>query len=192
MSVNDLYSLYTVELDGKTVRLKPSQLTTQVLCKIFGLFPESIILISEDGFVETPDPEGKFHDVDDLPKWNVCGDSLKARVEQAQEVAPFSYQPSSQVEPRKRGRPSKWSPKFTSALLGSVSGQKPPGVRAADKLSSEGPSNSASATSSSSQPEWRKYVEVCKWSEAEKYGGPGGHANVPMSMHQCDYVYAPM
>ena len=79
-SVSNLYnySLYTIEKDGKTVKLKPSQLTTQVIGKVFGLFPDSIILISDDGFVETPDHEGKFLDVDDLSKWVVNGDSLKA------------------------------------------------------------------------------------------------------------------
>ena len=71
------YKLYTVEWDGKSVKLKSSQLTVQILSKIFGLFPESIILLSDDGYVETSDLERRFHDVDDLPHWTVSGDSLK-------------------------------------------------------------------------------------------------------------------
>ena len=67
----------TVERDGKTVKLKSSQLTVQILSKIFGLFPESILLLSNDGYVETADPDGRFHDVDDLSHWTVSGDSLK-------------------------------------------------------------------------------------------------------------------
>ena len=71
------YKLYTVERDGKTVKLKSSQLTVQILSKIFGLFPESILLLSNDGYVETADPDGRFHDVDDLSHRTVSGDSLK-------------------------------------------------------------------------------------------------------------------
>ena len=70
------YKLYTVEKDGKTIKLKPSQLTTQVLSKIFGLFPESVLL-SEDGYVETADNDGRFHNVDDLPMWTVSGDLMR-------------------------------------------------------------------------------------------------------------------
>ena len=71
------YKLYTVERDGKTVKLKSSQLTVQILSKIFGLFPESILLLSDDGYVETANSDGRFQDVDDLPQWTVSGDSLK-------------------------------------------------------------------------------------------------------------------
>ena len=51
------YKLYTMEMDGKTVKLKSSQLTAQVLSKVFRLFPESILL-SDDGYVETADNDG--------------------------------------------------------------------------------------------------------------------------------------
>ncbi len=99
------------------------------------------------------------------------GDSLKADVlPQDQQVASFSYQPPSHAQStsRKRGRLPKWSPKFTSALLGagSAAGQKPPGVRARVEHDGAGPSTMSS--SSSSRPEWRKYIEVCKWNEADK------------------------
>lgn len=71
------YKLYTVERDEKTVKLKLSQLTVQILSKIFGLFPETILLLSDDGYVETADSEGRFHDVDDLPHWTISCDPLK-------------------------------------------------------------------------------------------------------------------
>ncbi len=71
------YALYTVEKDGKTVKLKSSQLTTVVLSKVFGLFPESTIFLSDDGYVETADNTGRFHDADDLPVWTVRGESMK-------------------------------------------------------------------------------------------------------------------
>ena len=63
-----LSDYYCVEKDGRTVKLKAPQLTTQVLSKIFGLFPESILLLSEDGYVKTPDTDGRFTGVDDLPR----------------------------------------------------------------------------------------------------------------------------
>ena len=57
---------YKLEKDGKTVKLKSSQLTARVLSKNFGLFPDLILLPSDDGYVETADSDGRFHDVDDL------------------------------------------------------------------------------------------------------------------------------
>ncbi len=107
--------------------------------------------------------------------WTGIRSRLKADVlPQDQQVASFSYQPPSHAQShaqstsRKRGRLPKWSPKFTSALLGagSAAGQKPPGVRARVEHDGAGPSTMSS--SSSSRPEWRKYIEVCKWNEADK------------------------
>ena len=48
------------------MKLKSLQLTARVLSKIFGLFPDLILLPSDDGYVETADSDGRFHDVDDL------------------------------------------------------------------------------------------------------------------------------
>ncbi len=69
--------IYTLEKDGKSVKLKPSQLSTGVLARIFGLFPDSILLVSDDGFVETPSDDGTFETIDDLPVWSVTGESMK-------------------------------------------------------------------------------------------------------------------
>ena len=82
------YKLYTVERDGKTVKLKSSQLTVQILSKIFGLFPDSILLLSDDGYVETADSDGRFHDVDDLPHWTVSGDPLKPPASSSLDCSP--------------------------------------------------------------------------------------------------------
>ena len=58
MNMSD-YKLFTVVKEGKTVKLnKASQLTMQVMSKVFGLFPESILLLSDDGYVETADTDG--------------------------------------------------------------------------------------------------------------------------------------
>ena len=63
--------------DGKSLKLKPRQLNIAVLSKLFNLFPESIVLVSDDGYVGTPDEDGDFIGVDDLPTWTVSGDSTK-------------------------------------------------------------------------------------------------------------------
>ena len=45
------YKIYTVERDGKTVKLKSSKLNVQGLLNIFSLFLDSILLLSDDGYV---------------------------------------------------------------------------------------------------------------------------------------------
>ncbi len=60
------YKLYTIEQDGKSVKLKAAQLTTQVLSKVFGIFPGAILLLTSDGYIETPNDEDYFRDVDDF------------------------------------------------------------------------------------------------------------------------------
>lgn len=52
---DDPYKLFTVEWDGKSLKLKEKQLTTMVLSRVFNLFPETILLVTEDGYVELPD-----------------------------------------------------------------------------------------------------------------------------------------
>ena len=47
---NDL--LNCVEKDAKSVKLKGPQSTTQVLAKVFGLYPDTFLLLSDDGYVE--------------------------------------------------------------------------------------------------------------------------------------------
>lgn len=149
------YKLYTIEKDGRTVKLKSSQLTTQVLSKLFGLFPDSILLLSEDGYVETADPDGRFDDVDDLPVWSVGGESMKPVVAgpgpgPSTSVAPYLYQPS--VSKRGKGK-GKWTP-------GGM--RKPPGVRAEEL---ERQDQTATVPHSKQPAEWRKSIEVCKWSD---------------------------
>lgn len=43
-----------------------TQLMTQLLSKVFRLFLDSIILLSDDGYVEAPDADSRFHDIDYL------------------------------------------------------------------------------------------------------------------------------
>ena len=158
------YKLYTVEKDGKTVKLKLSQLSAQVLSKVFGLFLESILLLSDDGCVETADNDGRFHDVDDLPIWTVSGESMRPADSGpgSSGIIPYSYQPAVASKASKKGRgKARWTPTLTTAMFSQH--QKPPGVRAQEQAALEEPGNSAATTQN--PVVWRKYVEICKWSE---------------------------
>ena len=134
MNTSD-YKLFTVEKDGKTVKLKASQLTTQVMSNVFGLFPESILLLSNDGYAETADTDGRFHDVDDLPMWTVSGELINPPVSSVPGppgIAPYSYQPPTASKTSKRGRgKAHWTPAYTTSMFGQC--QKPPGVRAQEQ-----------------------------------------------------------
>ena len=63
------------------VKLTWKQLTTNVLGKIFGVFPEMIVLISGDGFVATANSKGLFEDLYDVPIWTCQGTSCKLPTE---------------------------------------------------------------------------------------------------------------
>jgi len=126
MASDDPYKLFTVERDGKSLKLKEKQLTTVVLLRVFNLFPETILLVSEDGYVELPDEEGYFVAVDDLPTWTVTGDSMApapAAPPSTNMTTPYSYQPPLTGGRKNRGR--KWSPMYRISLF---QHQKPPGV----------------------------------------------------------------
>ncbi len=168
----DQYKIYKVEGDGKTLKLKPGQLKISVLAKLFHLFPESIILISEDGCVETPDDNGDFLEVNDFHTWSATGESTKPSNVATASNSPLVY--SYQLPGKKGG--GKWTPRFTSSML--TQRQKPPGVRAQEQLA--GSSGAGAAGPSQSEPEWRKYVEVCKWSERD--GGWKKVSNLPVSL----------
>ena len=171
-----LSDYYCVEKDGQTVKLKAPQLTTQVLSKIFRLFPESILLLSEDGYVETPDTDGRFTGIDDLPVWTVSGDSMKpASLSQAgtsfssssssSGINSYSYQPpTASKAASKRGARGKarWTPTYTPSMFSARQRQKPPGVRAQESRAAFD-----ELQVSKQAADWRKKVEICKWSEHE-------------------------
>ena len=129
MASDDLYNckLFTVEKDGKSLKLKERQLTTSVLARVFCLFPETIILVSDDGYVEILDEDGCFNSVDDLPVWTVTGDSMNptSAAPPTAMMTPFAYQPPRAAGRKTRAR--KWAPIYRTSLF---QHQKPPGVRA--------------------------------------------------------------
>ena len=171
---SDDYKLYTIEKDRKSVKLKSSQLKTAVLSKVLGLFPDSIILLSKDGYMETADTDCRFHDIDHLPVWTVSGDSLQTHAAPSgggpglSGINPYLYQlPVARASKKGRGK-SQWTPTYATPMYGL---QQPPGVRAQDlsELSSSVPKDGRTETLQRTPPaEWRKSIEVCRWSEQEK------------------------
>ena len=156
------YKLYTVEHEGKTVKLKSSQLNVQILSKIFGLFPNSILLLSDDGYVETADSDGRFHDVDDLSQWTVTGECMKPCQTVSAVPVSYSYQPPTAYRGRGKGK-AKWTPRLNPLSTFHMHAPRtPPGVRTQEAMQSD--DTDAAGPSSKAQPsEWRKNVEVCRW-----------------------------
>lgn len=163
------------------MKLKSSQLKTAVLSIVLGLFPDSIILLSDDGYVETADTDGRFHDVDDLPVWTVSGNSLQPLAGTSAGPGPsginsYSYQsPQARLAKWSRGK-SRWTPATfsTSTLV--------PGPRQLPGVCAHEPSVSQDECNQSSEvpAEWRKSIEVCKWIEQKKVWKKV--SNLPMVM----------
>ena len=53
-------SSYTLYKDSRKLKLKEEQLNLKHIGQIFGVFPDSVFLIADDGSVETPDERGEF------------------------------------------------------------------------------------------------------------------------------------
>ena len=65
--------LVTLEFEGRSLQLRPEQLTVSNVAKTFRLIEDTIILVSERGTVAIPE-DGVFVDVDSLDCWTVQGD----------------------------------------------------------------------------------------------------------------------
>ena len=65
--------LVTLEFEGRSLQLRPEQLTVSNVAKTFRLIEDTIILVSERGTVAIPE-DGVFVDVDSLDQWTVQGD----------------------------------------------------------------------------------------------------------------------
>ena len=61
------FALINLSYGGRTLQMRPSQLTTANIAHAFRLIPDAIILVSER---DTVAQDGVFHDVDD---WIVEG-----------------------------------------------------------------------------------------------------------------------
>lgn len=70
---------------GKKRKLKDEQLITQW---IFGLFPDSIVLVSRDGDAEIPDENGRFLHLLSFINYDVMGDSITLLLEPVLPLTP--------------------------------------------------------------------------------------------------------
>lgn len=64
----------------RKLKLRSGQLTTATIGKVFHLFPDSIVLISTDGALETPDDTGTFFLDDICGEYIVEGDTTSPKV----------------------------------------------------------------------------------------------------------------
>ena len=64
--------LITIKYDGRTLQLRPEQLTVRYIAKAFRLIEETIILVSDRGTVAIPE-DGIFRDLDMYEQWTVQG-----------------------------------------------------------------------------------------------------------------------
>ena len=117
--------LFVLEFGNKTRKLKESQLTAQLIGKIFNVFPDSIVLVASDGTIEVPDERGCFSGLRTYMDYEVQGDSCISRdyssiVEGA--VSPLSHPYKSSYNGTKRPIAKQASYKHKGPFT------KPPGV----------------------------------------------------------------
>jgi hypothetical protein len=142
------YNLYD---DHKKVKLKAEQLTTKNLGQIFGLFPDTIYLMSDDGTVETPDADtGAFEDLWSFHKYQVHGEFLLPKTGEiigSQQTARAPSTMSSRFMP---------SGSFLGSSKSGSTPRPPKGISAKTKWPPKKPGVSAG----SAKQEWTKNIEV--------------------------------
>lgn len=111
MSLYSLEPLINVSHDGRTLQMRPDQLTVNVLAKAFRLIPETVFLVSDRGTIAVAQ-DGAFQDVDDLYTWAVEGD--KATTSTSRSTIGYHGDGSSSHSQGNRaalvGESSRWKP----------------------------------------------------------------------------------
>ena len=79
--------MYSVKVQTLSVRLRCTQMTTETMSKIFNVFPQSVVLVGDNGTVATPDEDGSFcvYEMSTDVEWSVNGD--RSRPSENQNVA---------------------------------------------------------------------------------------------------------
>ncbi len=140
-----------VSFQGKQVKLKDSQLCTRIIGKVFGVYPDSVILVGDDGTVEVPDEQGNFTDLSSFTDYEVQGESAQSA--QSSGSSQHAFVPIS-----KRGKETvhrmvkagkRWNP-LSLTTRGKTSTSKPPGVTMADKR----------------KVAWQKTIEICAFNDS--------------------------
>ena len=85
-SALELFDLVDVQYEGRTLQIRPSQLTATNIARTFRLIPETIFLVSDRGTVALP-TDGVFDDVDQCYTWSVEGDKSTANLQSRPGVA---------------------------------------------------------------------------------------------------------
>ena len=135
-----------------SVKLRRSQMSSDTIAKVFNVFPNSIVLVGEDGTVATPDNEGDFclYEMDATVSWTVNGDPSKPTATEnflsARPSTSYAYQQPDAIRTSKPIK-SKWKPSGASKL--------PPGV-AKQEAAKRSIGNS-----------WTKTVEICRYDEVD-------------------------
>ena len=141
--------LFVLEFGNKTQKLKESQLTAQLIGKIFNVFPDSIVLVASDGKIEVPDERGCSSGLHNYMDYVVQGDCFISRdyssiVEGA--VSPSSHPYKSSYNGTKRSIAKQTSNKHKGPFT------KPPGV-----VSQE---YEAVSSKTKKGEEWKKYIDL--------------------------------
>ena len=157
MSYDEQYSLRN---DKLSVKLRESQMSASTIGKIFNVFPQSIVLIGDDGSVATPDASGEFSclDLSYETSWTVNGDPSKpddgSKSRPGSSGVLYAYQhPASSLPGTSSGMvwygmSKKWKPTSLS-----LTRNKPPGV--------------AKQEGKKSAPSWTKTLEICSYDPLE-------------------------
>ena len=156
MSYDEQYSLRN---DKLSVKLRESQMSASTIGKIFNVFPQSIVLIGDDGSVATPDASGEFSclDLSYETSWTVNGDPSKpddgSKCRPGSSGVLYAYQqPALSSLPGTSGGhmiSKKWKPSTSLSLTRN----KPPGV--------------AKQEGKKSAPSWTKTLEICSYDPLE-------------------------
>ena len=66
---------FSISYKGKTVKLKETQLDAKFIGKLFNVYPDSVLLLSDDGTVEGPDENGRFR-LEDYLEYELQGEVM--------------------------------------------------------------------------------------------------------------------
>jgi hypothetical protein len=91
-----------VTFEGRSLQIRPDQLTITVLSKVFRLIPETILLVSDVGTIATAE-DGVFCDVDNSYTWVVEGERVTTGFG-------ASSRPSLRRSKQKPGSSERWKP----------------------------------------------------------------------------------
>ena len=156
-SFDDYPPVFTLTRDDVVRKIKGvKNLNIQNLGKVFGLFPQSITLLSYDGFVEVPNDEGFFQNVVEFLQWSVEGEGISGRGS-ASSLAPSHHLAHQPPDAKAKGGKQKWRPAYSttsvrpvSSAHRSIGSNQPPGVIRQQQ------------TPDAKDKEWNKKIDICK------------------------------